>query len=108
MLQMNDTRVTFAASDRIDAFKELADRFLREILDLPWALITDESSLSDFNGCGLDDRQDLGAFDDEAFRAYWEKWVVERVCAHYRIESFPVTTPLVQLLARIDRAAPLQ
>ena len=105
---MSDTPFTSATSDRIDAFKELADRFLREILDLPWALITDESSLSDFNGCGLDDREDLRTLDDEAYRAYWEKWVVERVCERYRIESFSVTIPMVQLLARIDRAAPLQ
>ena len=108
MLAMSDTPFTFAERDRIDAFEELADRFVFEIFDLPWALMTDESTLSDFNGCGLDNREDLKALDDEAYRAYWEEWVVKRVCEHYRVESFPVTIPMVQLLERIDRAAPLQ
>ena len=108
MLPMSDPTFTFAIRDRIDAFEELADRFVFEIFDLPWALMTDESTLSDFNGCGLDNREDLKALDDEAYRAYWEEWVVKRVCEHYRVESFPVTIPMVQLLERIDRAAPLQ
>ena len=105
---MSDTPFTFSPRDRIDAFAELAERFLQEILDLPWALMTDESSLSDFNGCGLDDRDDLGELDGEAHKAYWNQWVVARVCDRYRIEPFPVTIPMVQLLERIDRAAPLQ
>ena len=108
MLPMSDTPFTFALRDRIDAFEELADRFVFEIFDLPWALMTDESTLSDFNGCGLDNREDLKALDDGAYSEYWEEWVVKRVCDHYRIESFPVTIPMVKLLERIDRAAPLQ
>lgn len=105
---MSDTPLVFASGDRIDAFKELADRFLSEIFGLPWALMTDESALSDFSGCGLDDREDLRTLDDEAYGVYWDKWVVTRICERYRIESFPVTIPMVQLFERIDRVAPLQ
>lgn len=100
--------LTYASRDRINAFGELANEFLREILGLPWALMTDESSLSDFSGCGLDTQSDLEVLDDDAHRAFWEKWVVERVCSRYRIEPFPVTIPMVQLFERIERATPLQ
>lgn len=105
---MTDTPLAFASSDRIDAFKELAGRFLSEIIGLPWALMTEESALSDFSGFGLDDRENLRAFDDEAYGVYWDTWVVKRICERYRIESFPVTIPMVQLFERIDRAAPLR
>ena len=100
--------LTYAPRDRIDAFEELANDFVREVLCLPWAMMTDESALSDFSGCGLDDRDDLDGLDNEAHRAFWDKWVVERVCDRYRIESFPVTIYMVQLFERIERAAPLQ
>ena len=100
--------LTYAPRDRIDAFEELANDFVREVLGLPWAMMTNESALSDFSGCGLDDRDDLGWLDDEAHRAFWDKWVVERVCDRYRIESFPVTIYMVQLFERIERAAPVQ
>jgi len=100
--------VTYAPRDRIDAFEELANDFVREVLGLPWALMTDDSALSDFSGCGLDDRDDLKGLEDEAHRAFWDDWIVERVCERYRIEAFPVTIGMVQLFERIDRAAPLQ
>ena len=102
------TPLTYAPRDRIDAFEELANEFVREILGLPWALMTDESALSDFSGCGLDARHDLDVLDDEAYRAFWETWIVERVCDRYRIEPFPITIPMVQLFERIHRATPLQ
>jgi hypothetical protein len=105
---MSDKPVVFASSDRIDAFKELPDRFVNDIFGLPWALMTDESALSDFRGCGLDDREDLSGYDDAAYAAYWDQWVVERICTRYRVESFPVSILLVQLFERIDRATSLQ
>lgn len=94
-----------ASTDRMDIHQDLANKFLDEILDSPGALITDESSLTDFNGCGLDDRDDLAGLGNEAFRAYWEAWVVERVCERYLIEPFPVTIDIVELFESIDRAA---
>ena len=103
-----ESPVTYAPRDRIDAFEELANDFVREVLGLPWALMTDESALSDFSGCGLDGRDDLIGSDGEAHRVFWDKWVVERVCERYRIEAFPVTISMVQLFDRIERAAPLQ
>ncbi|VVE49268.1 hypothetical protein PCO31111_04623 [Pandoraea communis] len=100
--------LSYAPRDRINAYEALANEFILEILVLPWALMTDETALSDFSGCGLDAREDLEVLDDEAHRAFWEKWVVERVCNRYRIESFPVTIPMVQLFERIESATRLQ
>ena len=100
--------LSYAPRDRIEAFEELANEFVHEIFGLPWALITDESTLTDFSGCGLDTREDLEELDDEAHRAFWDQGVVERVSERYRIESFPVTISMVQLFERIERAAPLQ
>jgi hypothetical protein len=102
------TPLTYAPRDRIDAFGELANEFVHEILGLPWALMTDESALSDFSGCGLEARHDLEILDDEAHRVFWEKWIVERVCGRYRIEPFLITIPMVQLFERIQRATTLQ
>lgn len=99
--------LTYAPSDRIDAFDELANEFLHEILGLPWALMTDESALSDFHGCGLSE-EELDGLDDQARNDYWDEWVVRRVCERYRIEPFPVTIHMAALFARIERAAPLQ
>lgn len=102
------TSLGYAPRDRIDAFGELANEFVREILGLPWALMTDESALSDFSGCGPEDQHDPEGLDDEAHREFWDKWIVERVCGRYRIEPFSVTIPMVQLFERIQRAIALQ
>ncbi len=41
--------VQFASAERVNAHTELAEDFVRRILDLDWAWISDESSLWDFN-----------------------------------------------------------
>lgn len=100
--------LTYAPRDRIDAFGELANEFVREILGLPWALMTDESALSDFSGCGLEAQHDLEGLDDEGHRVFWETWIVERVCGRYQIEQFPVTISMVQLFEQVQSATNLQ
>lgn len=40
--------IRFASRERIDAHSELADDFIHRVLQLEWALITDESILLDF------------------------------------------------------------
>jgi hypothetical protein len=41
--------IEFAAQERVDAHPELADDFVRRVLGLDWAWISDGSSLSDFH-----------------------------------------------------------
>ncbi len=40
---------SFASQERVNAHKELSEDFVRRVLDLPWAFISDESSLWDFH-----------------------------------------------------------
>ncbi len=41
--------IEFASRERVNAHAELAEDFIRRVLNLEWALITDESSLWDFH-----------------------------------------------------------
>src|SRR5271156_4785367 len=40
--------IEFASRDRVDAHAELAEDFIRRVLNLEWAFVSDESSLWDF------------------------------------------------------------
>lgn len=40
----------FASQGRVNAHPELKKRFIRRVLELPWAFVSDESSLLDFGG----------------------------------------------------------
>ncbi len=42
--------IEFAAKERVGQHSELAKDFIERVLDLEWAWISDESSLSDFHG----------------------------------------------------------
>jgi hypothetical protein len=42
--------IQFAASERVGQHSELAKDFIKRILDIDWAWISDESSLWDFHG----------------------------------------------------------
>lgn len=44
-----DVPVEFAAQDRVNSHLDLAEDFIHRVLDLPWAFISDESSLRDFH-----------------------------------------------------------
>ena len=49
-MEQQQPDIAIAASTGIDAIEpEVYDRFVRDVLGLPWALITDESSLFDFH-----------------------------------------------------------
>lgn len=41
--------IEFASRQRVDAYPELAEDFIRRVLNLDWAWISDESSLWDFH-----------------------------------------------------------
>jgi hypothetical protein len=44
-----DVPIQLAPHDRVDAHKELANSFIQNVLELEWALITDQSALWDFH-----------------------------------------------------------
>lgn len=41
--------IEFAANERVEAHRALADDFINRVLELDWAWISDESSLWDFH-----------------------------------------------------------
>jgi hypothetical protein len=49
--------IEFVSRERVNAHAELAEDFIRRVLNLDWAFISDESSLWDFHSS--DDNQDL-------------------------------------------------
>jgi hypothetical protein len=51
--------IEFASRERVDAHAELAEDFVRRVLNLEWAFVSDESSLWDFHSS--DDNRDLVA-----------------------------------------------
>ncbi len=52
-----DVEIEFSSRERVDAHPELAEDFIRSVLNLDWAWISDESSLWDFHSS--DDNQAL-------------------------------------------------
>lgn len=105
---MSKPTVIFAATEHVNAYEELCAEFVREILELPWAMISDESRLSDFRSLGQGQHLDSAGFDDAGAEAYWDEKIVIRVCDRYGVESFPVDIKMVDLFARIDRVLPRQ
>jgi hypothetical protein len=57
--------IEFASRERVDAHAELAEDFIRSVLNLDWAFVSDESSLWDFHGS--DDNRDLVAKINEVY-----------------------------------------
>jgi hypothetical protein len=57
--------IEFAARQRVDAYPQLTDDFVRRVLNLDWAWISDESSLWDFHA--FDDNRALIARINEVY-----------------------------------------
>lgn len=60
--------------------------------------------MSDFSGCGLDTQDSLVGLDDEVQRAFWDKWVAERVCERRPVPYFewPKTRKSRRAILRSD------
>jgi hypothetical protein len=57
--------IEFASRERVDAHAELAEDFVRRVLNLEWAFVSDESSLWDFHSS--DDNRGLIAKINEVY-----------------------------------------
>jgi len=78
--------IQFASRTRIDAHGELADDFIHRVLELEWALITDESSLWDFT-------------DDGSIKGFQDRISLLYGVAVYDIESGNLATILDRIAA---------
>ena len=81
--------IEFAASTRVDSHKELQHDFIKRVLDLPWAFISDESSLGDFHEEETDDT------------------LVERIRSIYGVDVSDIKSGnLAEILEKITREKP--
>lgn len=101
----------FADQFQIVAFEEIAMTFFQDILGMNYfeMLVTDESALSDFVGCG----EDCSDFPHELEKAslprkeeyeLWGNWVCRKISDQYGIEVRNVRIYLVDLFRQIKAA----
>ena len=101
-------KIQLADQFQIVAFEEIAMVFFKEILDMDYLamLVTDESALSDFVGCG----EDCGDFPQELNNLsvqrkdryeLWSKWVCRKISDRYGIELSDARIYLVDLFRQI-------
>ncbi len=79
-------KLEFAASERIDRHAQLRTEFVEHILCLPWAFISDESSLMDFDSENPTPQQ-----------------LVERIKSYYGVDVSDV--PGAKIVDILDRIA---
>lgn len=95
--------------DVIDTLEPVGREVLDKLLSMDWdkCLLTDLSSLSDFTGNG-DTPAELQALATRAtYQEYclaWDAWLLARFEQLYGFRPQSTTTPLVQLLSRIEEA----
>ena len=101
------TKFELAPQDRIDAYERTAREFMREILDINYdeCLVTDESRLSDFSGCGIPDEIGEGLTEMRALYDAWDAWVVPVICTRYGLvtSELQTTVRLVDLFEQIEQ-----
>ncbi len=107
---MSERKFELADQSQILAFEETASVFFRDILGMAYSevLVTDESALSDFAGCG-DSCSDFPSHLTEDFLPrrklddLWFMWVREKVSKRYGIEISDAIY-LVDLFRQIESA----
>lgn len=97
-------KVTLAEQDRIDLYEATATEFFRSVLDMDYSecLVTDESRLSDFAGCGMPDELADATIGLQGLYAAWRVWVVPVIKELYGLDNVAPTILLVDLFERIE------
>jgi hypothetical protein len=105
-------KIEWADRFQILAFEQIATVFFQDILGMEYSaiLITDESALSDFAGCGdscSDFPSDLKDYALPRAELYnpWRKWVAKKISERYAIDIPEAGMIfLVDLFRRIETA----
>ena len=98
-------KVVIAAQERIDDFECTAVEFFRAVLGMDYGecIVTDESRLSDFAGCGLPEDIADATRSLKALYSEWNAWVVPVICSRYSLTEISTTILLVDLFEQIER-----
>lgn len=71
--------VVFAESEGVSIYEDEQELLLADLLGRERWLITDESQLNHFPGCGLPLEIVNSCDSDEAINAAWDVWVLEQI-----------------------------
>jgi hypothetical protein len=80
-------RIVFASDDNISDYDNIARDFFNRIFDMDWddCFVSDESSLSDFAGCGMPEGMVENLNLDEYYQA-GRAYTVNKIMTEYGIE----------------------
>lgn len=94
--------IILAPQDEIQNFEDVASTFFDRVLDLNFdeCLITDESRLSDFTGCGLPDSIEADTLN--ALYDAWDEWIIGAVREAYGLELNTTSILLIDLFEEIE------
>lgn len=97
-----DGRIVMAETDNIESYDAIAEGFLRKICNIDYkeCFISDESTLSDFAGCCIDNDTDVSKLSLSEFYDLGKKNIVERVNNVYGLEV-DVYDTLVNIIEKI-------
>lgn len=98
--------IIMSEQHQITEFDAIAAEFFGAILSLDYSacFVSDESSLSDFFGCGMPDDLPEGEIDVNALYDQWDAWVIAKIAEVYGIQIEATTLSMVDLFNRIQVA----
>jgi hypothetical protein len=88
-----DEPLRFAPTDEVDHRAELVEEFVREVLRLPWAFVTDSTNLADFEGVRT-------AYD--LSQACWERYGMGLEARHFEMPLYKLLDELCAARERRD------
>ncbi len=95
-------KIILAPQEEIKNMEDIASTFFERVLDLNFdeCLVTDESRLSDFSGCGLPDSIEADTLN--ALYDAWDEWIIGVVYEAYGLKLNTTSILLVDLFEEIE------
>lgn len=95
-------KIILAPQEEIKNMEDIASTFFERVLDLNFdeCLVTDESRLSDFSGCGLPDSIEADTLN--ALYDAWDEWIIGVVNEAYGLKLNTTSILLVDLFEEIE------
>jgi hypothetical protein len=98
-------RIVMADTDEVDCYEDIAVDFLKQIFNIDYdeCFISDESALSDFSACAMDDEQSQMFGEGHTLKelyAYTDKIMIAKINAIYGVDV-RATDLLVDVFDRI-------
>lgn len=90
------------SQDQIDDFQQTGSQFMRDLLGVDGALLTDTTELSDFTFSGMP----IGALDTSRplreLTAAWDAWAIAEVQSRYGITLTTTKVNMITFLNQIE------